>query len=496
MSENESEDSLLQSIGRGAVIFGGGKGVQTGIGFFLNVILTWGLRTQAYGVYTYARTILQLVSNFADFGASKTVLRYLPIYTESSEQSLLIGLGSLSSLTGSLLIAVGIFLFAPTISKYTLHTTDFVGSLKIFAVLLPFYSLSKLISNIFRSIEAISHYVFIQQIAEPIMRLVCIAIALGLGYSLTGAVWATVIAGIIVFLIAAFLGIFRTQFRPSLDGSTDNVMKFYNFSLPLAMRDVSAFLYSRMDILMVGFLLTEASSVGVYNIAVLLSSLLALPLSGFNQLFPPIAARLLDANEKQKLQQVHGILCRWTITVTLLIAAGIAVYTKELLGIFGQDFISGRAVVLTLLFGQLLNAIAFGTGYILMVSDHQYYMLGNQLFFGVVNVVLNYFLINQFGIVGAAAATMSVYAGLNVIRIIEVWYLEGLFPYTLQFLKPVIAIVPTTGVMYLSQSFLSGVLVLIIGPLIGMAIFLGLLFVLGIEEEDKAFVRNRLIKAK
>jgi len=492
MTNEENETSLLHSITGGATIFAAGTILQKGLGFALNLGLTWGLGPYLYGFYAYANIVTRLAGIFADLGASKTALRYLPTYNDASEQNVLIGLGILTSLFGSLLVAAGIFVFAPIINQYTFGEPIFEDVLRIFAIVIPFNSLSKFVSNSFRSIEKVTHHVFLKQVLKPGTRLLFVTVALVLGYSLVGTVGATIVAGAVVFGTATVLMAFQAPFQPSFDWSRDDVVTFYDFSIPLALKDVSTFLYNRVDVLMLGFLLPQATSVGVYNIAMLLSSLLALPLSGFNQLFPPIAARLLDDGKGEKLEQIHGILARWTLTVSVLLAACIGIYSTEILGVFGEAFTAGNTVVLFFLFGQLMNSVAFGTGYILLVTDRKYIILANQWTFGILNVVLNYFFIDAFGIAGAAIATASVYVGLNVTRIVELWYLEGLFPYTPRFLKPIFAGLVAGTVMFAVRSDTSGLAIAIAGSAVGTAVFGVVLYLLGIEAEDKEFVLSLL----
>jgi len=496
MKAGDSETSLLQSISSGAAVFTFGRLLQKGLGFAFHLGLTLWLGSSLYGFYAYANTIIRLAGIFADVGTSKTALRYLPTYDDASKRNVFIGLGTVTSFFGSLIIALGLFILAPIFNEHTFDTPLFQNVLRIFAIVIPFNSLSKFISNSFRSINKVFHHTFIRHVLEPTLRLLFVTLALVLGYSIVGAIWATVLAAMVVLTISAILTIYHTSLRPSLRWSSDDIMNFYSFSVPLAFKDISTFLYNRVDILMIGFLLPQATSVGIYNIGMLLSSLLALPLSGFNQLFPPIAAQLLDGKKKEKLERIHSTLARWTVSVTVLLTACIGIYAAEILRVFGEDFVGGKTVVLILLLGQLMNSIAFGTGYILLVTDRKYLILANQWTFGILNVVLNYFFINEFGIAGAALATASVYVGLNLTRIIEVWYLERIFPYSVNYFKPLISGFVAGVIMFALSYYSSGIIMAVVGSLIGTTVFGATLYVLGIEEKDREFIKNHIMPDK
>jgi O-antigen/teichoic acid export membrane protein len=130
------------------------------------------------------------------------------------------------------------------------------------------------------------------------------------------------------------------------------------------------------------------------------------------------------------------------------------------------------------------------SGFLLMMTDNQYVTLMNQLLSGFLNVVLNFVLILEFGFIGAAAATASVLAGVNVLRVIEIWYLEGLFPYNLAYYKPVAAGLLSAGLLYLIGFWLDGYYLLVGGGILGGAMFAAMILAFGIEQEDIEMFRS------
>ena len=134
---------------------------------------------------------------------------------------------------------------------------------------------------------------------------------------------------------------------------------------------------------------------------------------------------------------------------------------------------------------QLTNSATRMSGYLLMMTDHQYLTMFNQLFSGVLNVVLNYIFIINFGFLGAAIATASVLTIINVFRVAQVWYHEEIHPCNLSFFKLFIAGVVSTAVMYLISLIFARYALLIIGGLCGAVSFFGVLILFGFETEEK-----------
>jgi O-antigen/teichoic acid export membrane protein len=250
---------------------------------------------------------------------------------------------------------------------------------------------------------------------------------------------------------------------------------------------VGGLIVTRIDILMIGLLLT-GPEVGIYNIAVLLSGVLLFPLRGINQLVPPIISRLYENNDFDQIQSFYRTASRWGLVITLLPAIGIVLYREAILSVFGASFLVGGASLVALSAGYLVKSAAGPSGYVLMMTDHQYLLLINQFLMAALNVALNYVFILQFGILGAAIATATTRILINQVRVIEIWYLEGLFPYSVAFVKPILAGGVTAAVLLAVEWSLTGILAVAAGAIAGPIVFAGAYYLFGLEPIDEEFL--------
>ncbi|MCF2164665.1 MULTISPECIES: flippase [Halobacterium] len=488
---NEEEEGLT-SITRGASLFFIGRVSSNGLKFVLNLILTRGLGSSLYGIYAYATAIISILVILSRFGTGKSLLRYIPSYEGNLEQrNRVAGLAYITGFIGSTIVGGSLYLFAPQISAWTLDNSLFVTALRAFAVVLPFNAIIQLTNAVFRSLEALEYQVLVSDLIEPVVKLLLVGIALLVGYSLIGVIAAIAIGLVLVCGLSFSILYLRTSIRPRLKfgSSREELLDFYNYSIPLTLKDIGSVLYTRVDILMVGFLLAEAD-VGVYRIVVLVASMLTLPLAAFNQLFPPVASRLYSNDQVSELELVYATITRWILTVVLVPALVAIVYSSELLAVFGSDFRAGAIVLIVFTVGQLTNCAVGPSGFLLMMTDHQYLNLLNQWVLGILNVVLNYFLILEYGISGAAIATAITLTVINLLRVFEVWYTEGLTPYSRQFWKPLVA----GGIggigIYIAKIFFSGFVLLIVGSTAGLICFAVALLAFGISPRDKTLLRK------
>lgn len=494
MSSDDSHSGIISdisSIGRGAFIFIFGMGFQSLLGFVVNLILTRLLGASLYGTYSYSKTILSLGKVFGDVGSSEAVIRFLPEFDEE-ERSGIFSIAFFSSLFASFVIVLMVYLFAPSINSYTLGNDVFVPSFRMFLGLLIPAVLLALICNTFRAIESPFYQIGIRKVMYPGLRLLAVIISAFLGYSLFGIVVSLVVAAFLTFGISMYILFKKTNIRIKATSGGMNLKEYYNYSLPMVFTHAGSLLYTRLDILMIGYFLSDVD-VGIYNIAILVATFTGMPLSGLNQIFPPIASRLHSDSRYEELQRVFSTITRWAFTLALFGSLSVAVFRTEILLLFGEEFLMGETVLILFLISQLIRNAVGPSGYLLMMTDHQYLVMFNRWLLGISNVFLNYFLILKVGFVGAALGSALSLALVNIIRIVEIYILEGYWPYSMSFIKPIISGIVSLCVMWLIGFIFSGVLLLAIGGLIGAVSFLACLYLLGPESTDREvleYVKN------
>lgn len=492
---SDDGNSPLESITKGASLFLVGKVFSRGLRFLLNLIMTRGLGVSLYGVYAYAQTLLSFVIVLARLGTGKSLLKYIPEFSDDPDRrNRYLALASVTALAGSTLIGAALFVLAPMVNALTLDAPTLTPVLRVLALALPFNTTIKLINTAFRGLEKLEYQVFVSDIIHPIAQILVVAVALLLGYSLLGVVAALALGAVVVCLVAVTVLFSWTPLRPvgGLNTSRTELKEFYNFSVPLTLKDIGSLLYTRVDILMTGFFLAEAA-VGIYRISFLLTGFLTLPLMSLNQLFPSVASRLYSRDRIDELRDIYRTATRWTLTATLPPTLAVSFYSSELLSLFGAEFSTGSAVLLVLAVGQLANSAVGPSGFLLMMTGHQYLNMVNQWVLGVLNIALNYVMILEFGLIGAAVATSAVLAFINVVRLAEIWYTEGLFPYSVAFWKPLVAGTACGAVMLLSRTLTDGYVLLFGGSAAGAVAFAATIWILGIEDRDREFFREVVV---
>lgn len=491
MNTQDSEDTLvinsLGSILSGGSIFAVGHILTNVFGFVTQLLLTRLLGATGYGIFSYGQTVLTLMLNVSNAGTDKSLMRYLPSQHDNHQfQQATLTLAYGTSLIASVSTAVLLIAAAPIIATYTINDPVFVDVLRLFAVILIIDTIMQVTSTSFRAFEMAQFDVLIRKIGRQGSLLLAAVIAFLLGLNVFSTTALVVVASMFTLGCAIALALRYLDVHPSRNLSEANPREYYNYSIPLSAKDMGSFFYTRADVLMVGIFFS-ASAVGVYNIAVLLATFITLPLSAVSQLFPPIAAKLYSDGSSRELDDVYSAVSRWAMTGALPLAIGAIVYRVELLALFGAEFATGGAILTVLAIAKFVDTAVGPSGYMLMMTDHQYLLLINQWSFAILNIILNYFFLLEFGVIGAAYASAVVLASLNLLRAGEVYYLEGMHPFSRSFFKPIVAGLPASGVMIIVPLILPNnpFVALILGGSLGCVVYLLALFTLGIEESDR-----------
>lgn len=495
MAQDESE-TALSSTAFGASLFTVGRLLSSLLSFVVNFLLTNLLGPASYGLFAYSQTILSFTLYVTDLGTDKALSRFLPEYEgDTAKQEVFFTLSLFSVFVASVAVSVGIYLSAPLVSRVTLDDATFVLVLRIFAFILPFKSLTRVIENTFRALDEPTFQIGLSQFLESISKLSAAVLTVTFAFSVTGAAMAFLVAAVLLFLIAVSAFLSNVNLRPTVAPKREEVGEFGRYTLPLTLEVAGFLLTNYVDLLMVGIFFSS-SVVGYYRIAGLLAGIVALPLSGLNQIFPPYASKLYTNGRFDALDDLYTVTTRWSITATIPVVVGLGVYRTEILALFGNEFTTATLVLVVLLLSGLFHAAAGPCGLLLMMTDHQYLVMVNNWLLAGLNVLLNLYFIHRFGFVGAAVATTISVVCLNVLKIAEVWQLEGMFPYSRTLYKPMLSAVVCLVAMSLSRTILntsldvSSPVSILLGGTIGVTAQLGTIVFLGVESTDEEVLRN------
>ncbi len=479
----------LYHITRGAGIALGGIIAEKGILFLYTIFLARKLGTHNLGIYALGISIVGILSVISNLGLNTGITRYVAIYSEKKCCAEIKGtvLGGLFiSLISSLVIIGLVFESADLISANLLHKPDLAKILKIMSIAIPFDSFVWILLAATRGLKFMHYTAVIKNFCWPVLRLFFgILFLLGLGMEADGAAIAYVLSSIMAATLSFY---FVNRLIPLTDSRVRplyNMKSLLYFSIPMAFSILSGNFARQIDVFMLGIFST-ASDVGIYSVIVRIIVLLELFFGIFIPIFNPYVTTLHQKGEIVKLSEILKTITRWNIMLSLPFFLSILLFPNTFLRLFGTEYSEATVCLIILVVGRLINSLSSLSNSIIFMTGKSKITLMNNLFILSINIILNYILIPQYGLLGAAFATSSCLILLAVIRISEVYHLWRIHPFSIKLLKPIIA-----GLAALSLSLLFFSITIIKGKYIlfyffpfFMTIYLFLIYIFKIDYDD------------
>lgn len=160
------------------------------------------------------------------------------------------------------------------------------------------------------------------------------------------------------------------------------------------------------DIIMLGIYRSE-SEVGVYSVVVKLAATTSVILGATGVVLGPKIVELWSKNDIKNLKSIIQQSTKIIFFTSFPILFILLFFSKEILLIFGDDFVMGSFSLIVLSLGQLFYAYSGDAGMFLKMTGNQVFLLKLNIFSSLLNIILNFILIKKLGIDGAAIATMT-----------------------------------------------------------------------------------------
>ena len=433
--------SDLSKIAKNAGISGIGEVVFKILGYITTIVITRTVGPAVFGIFNLANTITNMTQIFSSIGLGQGLLRFVAFYKGRADIPRLKGaiiFATRVSIFLSLLFAVIMFYLSDLIAVRFFRNPDVGFAIKILMISLPFLTLGELWLKSIQSLQIIKYQVYIQKIYAPVAKLISLAILFLLGLKLSGILAASIISALVGFLFAFYYLLKISPIHKKIPAPIYEKKEIINFSLPLSLTQFLDFIIFSINILMLGYFKTT-TDVGIYVAVTKLGGLVVLPLVSFNNIFAPMISEFYSRNKMNKLEDLFKTVTKWIFTFSLPVFLIFILFAQPIMGIFGQNFAIGAAALIVFGAGQLINAGTGSVGIILMMTGRPKINLLNSIALCVLNIILNYLLIPQYGIIGAAFATGLSIAIVNILRLIEVYYFLRIHPFKLNYLKPCIA---------------------------------------------------------
>jgi O-antigen/teichoic acid export membrane protein len=446
-ASNEHETEAREYTDRileGATFIFSGSMVGKVVGLAIQLALGRGFGKALYGLYTTGMTVLRLGQSVATLGLQNGVIRFgAPAYERDHPEEVkgtFLAVAGLGLVSGTV-FGVAIFVASPWLAGGVFTVPKGMDpalmerTISVFGLGLPFYVLTYLASRMARAVGTMQVDTLLDSILQPTLFLMMIGGVLLVGQNFTWALYtfltSTVLAaGTSIYAIYRLFPPLFSRLAPAVD-----VRALLRFSIPIVGVTLATMGVTYTDRLMLAILRTP-EAVGTYQPAAILAIQLNFILFAMTAAFSPIISDLYESGQFEDLSSLYGDTVRWIILLTLPAAIVLIVFAPQIISIWGTEYRNGASALRILAAAQFVVAGVGSVGQMLQMSDHQDYVFGVNASMAVLNVVLNWILIQWYGVNGAALATGITTALGDTAEVVGLYAFLSIHPFRWPLWKP------------------------------------------------------------
>ncbi len=362
---------------------------------------------QTYGQYMYVFNWLEILALISLFGLNRAALRFVAAYRSQADWGLLQGFirrtRQVTLLASSLMAVVtaGVVWFLKEQLETGLVPVFWIG-----LIYLPLMALLQLTSAHLQGLKRVA-LSLTPNLFRPLFLIIgVLGLVKFLGYQ-PGAMAILGLEAVVVLLLLFttrqfLLNIISSSGQPK----TYRTREWLVVAVPMLLISLVNIVQSRTDIIMLG-IFQGTTAAGYYTSASRVAGFVLFGLTTVNLVMAPLISELFSLQQQAELQRIVTRVAQVVFLFTLPVALSIIVGGRFALQLFGPEFVVAYPALVILTIGQFINALAGPVGYLMTMTRHQNEAAIILIASAGLNIGLNAFLIPNYGLFGAALATVG-----------------------------------------------------------------------------------------
>ena len=417
--------------------------ISIGIAFLIGAVNTLYLYptflgSKFQGLVIALLAISNLVQPFISFGTQHAVIRYYSKYTKKSDRDGLLTISILIPLIIVLLFIPVFMAYYDEIRQYLFQSDQ---SLSKYAYVILFIAVSTSFFEVFYSwLRVKLKSVFGNFLKElyPRLLIALLLISYSLGLLNFESFILYLIYGYYLRLLIVIVYSFYTN-KPKLNlNFKKDFYEIFKYCLLIFLSGAASSIILDIDKSMLSSILT-VENVAYYSVAVFIAAVIEIPGRAMFQILSPVVASAINKNQMKKLEDLLKKSSTNLVLVASLFFLLINLNIDDFYEMLNQDGYSiGIPIVIIVSLGKLYSMSIGCINNIISNSKYYYYTFWFSLFSSVLAVVLNIYLITEFGIIGAAYATLIVLVIMNTLKIYLVKAKFNIHPYSKDTIKIIV----------------------------------------------------------
>lgn len=493
-SKTPSFEQNMLTTAKGGSILAAGQLLELGGRFVIAFLLARLLGAEEYGMYNLALSAAAVVAGIGGLGLDSAMIRYVAVLARRGDEAGLWGtiqVGLVGAVGASALLGVGMYLLATPIAIHLFHEPKLMPLLQLLSIIVPVLALSDILVGVAHGFKRMEYTAIARNFIQLLVRLVLIVALALIGLNAFLTVLAFGLSDVAASIVLIYLLNRELSWKRPLKSARRDVREISNYSLPLWLSGLLAKFRKNIQIILLGSLST-VTNVGIFALVTKINLIGHVTYTSIIASVKPVIAEVHTLENREEMGRLYQTTTRWTFMFNLPMFLVLVLFPEAILSIFGQSFLGGATALVLLAGAELINAGTGTCGSIIDMTGYTKMKLANSVLWIGLSLALNFLLIPQWGLLGAATAVLISIASINFLRVAEVWFIFRILPYNRSFLKPVSAGVATFAIVVVIEQWLlpaeTNLFFAVINGLIVFAAYAGTLLLLGLAPEDRTVV--------
>lgn len=373
-------------------------------GYIIHSLLGRFLGPSEYGRYGLIITFATMIVILIGRGVPVAMSKYLS-EVRKKDAGTILSVRKTGAIVQTILISITTVLYyflVPPIAGKLLNDPTLIPLFKISTPIIPAFALASFYVYYFNGIHKFNSQAFIK-FYRGITKIIFI-VSLGFLFSTKGAVIGHAIAPLSVFLFAYLLDPFRKE--KANKKAHVSWQKMLSFAWPITFFMIFYEIMISIDLYMVKGLVGSDEATGLYNAALTIGRLPFYAFYFLTIILLPKISETTSQNDLAKTKKVLSFAMRFLLLLLIPATALLSFFsTSAAQFFFGVNYTSAGAPLAILAFGLGFLVIFYILAFVLNGAGKNKVPMWTALFGMILNSILNYFLIQKYGITGAAIAT-------------------------------------------------------------------------------------------
>lgn len=375
--------------------------------FLLQITLSNSVSPYTYGEFVFFLTLINFGVLAFKGGLDLASNKHIPSYSKSNDIGLLYGYMNATIIFFLAIATLTYFLlFLSPLHKLIPPSITTYGALLLLAT--SALGILQIVGAFLQSFGLVTYSQIIQNVARPtflaltVFTLTYFAVPLSLDVLLSAFISITCIFSLLALALTART-MPRISFLQSVGYFRARTWLRTSFSLGLVV--FFNLILNQFDLLWIGIRLNP-EDLAVYNVSLKISTIVGLPTVALGLVMAPVISKLWADGSISQIQrnvQLGGALAFFMAAFSSIL---LLAFSRDVLGMFGEEYLSGRPYLEILLIAKCINASGSLAGYLLTMTSFQGTAVRLMFFSAASCVTLNIVLVEHMGLTGAALANV------------------------------------------------------------------------------------------